>query len=114
MKLATLADGTRDGKLVVVSKDGERFAVAADVAPTLQGALDDWSRAEALLEELSDDVQRRRVTTEFLDAARLLAPFPRAYEWVDGSAYLSHVALVRRARGAEPPMTLKTDPLVYQ
>jgi fumarylacetoacetate (FAA) hydrolase len=114
VKLATLRDGTRDGALVVVSRDGTRCATAKSVAPTLQAALDDWPRASALLHALADRVERDAIGTEPLHAPRLAAPLPRAYEWVDGSAYPSHIVLVRRARGAEPPKTLLTEPLVYQ
>jgi fumarylacetoacetate (FAA) hydrolase len=114
MRLATLRDGSRDGRLAVVSKDGAALAAAGAVAPTLQAALDDWERCRPGLRTLADDLDRVRVAGEPLDPARLHAPLPRAYEWVDGSAYLTHVRLVRRARGAEPPPTLETDPLVYQ
>jgi len=114
MRLATLRDGTRDGRLAVVRRDGAALAAAGPDAPTLQAALDGWERCEGRLRALADDLDRGRVTGEPLDAARLHAPLPRAYEWVDASAYLTHVRLVRRARGAEPPATLETDPLVYQ
>ncbi len=114
MKLATLCDGTRDGALVVASRDGTRFARAVDVAHSLQCALDDWQRAAPELERLFAALEDGRTDAEPLDFSRLLAPLPRAYEWVDGSAYLSHIKLVRKARGAMPPATLLTDPLVYQ
>jgi fumarylacetoacetate (FAA) hydrolase len=108
MRLATLRDGTRDGALVVVGPGGRTFARAARVAPTLQAALDDWERTAPALAALAAHA------AEPLDPGRLGPPLPRAYEWVDGSAYLNHVRLVRRARGAAPPPTLETDPLVYQ
>jgi fumarylacetoacetate (FAA) hydrolase len=111
VKLATLRDGTRDGALVVVSRDGSRHAPAGAVAPTLQAALDDWERCEPRLRELAARVEEAGAA---LEAARLAAPLPRAYEWIDASAYLNHVRLVRKARGAEPPPTLESDPLVYQ
>lgn len=114
MKLATRRDGTRDGALVVVSRDGASFADGSKIARTMQAALDDWGRAEPLLRALSADVAAGRATTAPLDVATLAAPLPRAYEWVDGSAYVNHVVLVRKARNAEPPETLYTDPLVYQ
>ena len=114
MRLATLRDGSRDGRLVVVRRDGEAFAEASRVAPTLQDALDGWEACEPGLRALAESVEAGRVSVEPLDPGRLLSPLPRAYEWVDGSAYLNHVRLVRRARGAEPPPTLETDPLVYQ
>ncbi len=114
MRLATLRDGTRDGTLVVVGRDGRRFARASGVAPTLQAALDGWNRAAPLLAELAARLDAGAADPEPLDEARLGPPLPRAYEWIDGSAYLSHVRLVRQARGAEPPPTLESDPLVYQ
>jgi fumarylacetoacetate (FAA) hydrolase len=114
MRLATLRDGTRDGRLCVVSADGARLTPAEGVARTLQAALDDWERAEPRLRELARDLDGGRAAGQPLDVRRLHAPLPRAYEWVDGSAFLNHVRLVRKARGAEPPPTLETDPLVYQ
>jgi fumarylacetoacetate (FAA) hydrolase len=115
VKLATLRDGTRDGRLVVVSRDLSRAASAQPIAPTLQAALDDWSRARPQLEEL----YRRLQTGEAdgiiaFDPARAMAPLPRAHHWVDGSAYVNHVELVRQARKAEMPPSFWTDPLVYQ
>jgi len=114
MKLATLKTGGRDGTLAVVTRDGSRLAPATAIAPTLQAALDDWARAEPRLRELSERLTRGEVPGLPVDARALHAPLPRAYEWVDGSAFLNHVILVRKARGAEPPETLRTDPLVYQ
>jgi fumarylacetoacetate (FAA) hydrolase len=110
MRLATLRDGSRDGALIVVLPDGRRYRPARAVAPTLQAALDDWARCEPLLRALADGGGEALP----IDFARLHSPLPRAYEWIDGSAYLNHVRLVRRARGAEPPATLETDPLIYQ
>jgi fumarylacetoacetate (FAA) hydrolase len=114
MKLATLRDGTRDGALVVVRRDGTAFARAHDVARTLQAALDAWEATEPGLRALSERLEAGKTEGEPLDVRQLHAPLPRAYEWVDGSAFLNHVRLVRKARGAEPPPTLETDPLVYQ
>ena len=114
MKLASLRDGTRDGALVVVRSDGPAFAPAREVARTLQAALDSWGTSAPKLLALSLALASGAVSGEPLDVRRLGAPLPRAYEWVDGSAYLNHVRLVRRARGAEVPPTLETDPLVYQ
>jgi fumarylacetoacetate (FAA) hydrolase len=114
MRLATVRDGTRDGRLVVVRSDGAAAADAYAVAHTMQEALDRWEEREPGLRALARDLDAGRVRSEPLDPRRLLSPLPRAYEWVDGSAYLNHVRLVRRARGAEPPPTLETDPLVYQ
>jgi fumarylacetoacetate (FAA) hydrolase len=114
VKLATLNDGTRDGCLIVVSRQGDRFARAARVAPSLQAALDDWQQAQPKLEAMAHDLDDGRLPAEPLDVAALAAPLPRAFEWVDASAFLSHVLLVRKARGAEPPRNLNSDPLVYQ
>ncbi|MGO9829165.1 MAG: fumarylacetoacetate hydrolase family protein [Myxococcaceae bacterium] len=114
MKLATLRDGTRDGALVVVRPDGRVFAPAREVARTLQSALDSWGTSAPRLRTLAEALASGSVRGEPLDIRRLSAPLPRAYEWVDGSAYLNHVRLVRKARGAEVPPTLETDPLVYQ
>jgi fumarylacetoacetate (FAA) hydrolase len=114
VRLATLDDGTRDGRLAVVRRDGAAVAPADGVAPTLQAALDDWDRAEPRLRELAEALDAGRAAGERPIPERLRPPLPRAYEWVDGSAYLNHVRLVRKARGAEPPPTLEADPLVYQ
>jgi fumarylacetoacetate (FAA) hydrolase len=114
MRLASVADGTRDGQLVVVDPSGLRYCSAAHVASNLQQALDSWDRSRPPLEALAAELARGAARSEELDHGRLLAPLPRAFEWVDGSAYLNHIRLVRRARGAEPPATLTTDPLVYQ
>ena len=114
MKLATLRRGGRDGTLVVVSRDGARYEVASAVAPTLQAALDEWVRVEPKLRALADALEHEPDSGQALDVRALHAPLPRAYEWVDGSAFLNHVILVRKARGAEPPETLRSDPLVYQ
>jgi fumarylacetoacetate (FAA) hydrolase len=112
VKLATLRDGSRDGRLVVVRSDGEAAAPAA--VPTLQAALDNWDEHEAELRKIADRLDRGELDGIPVDPTRLAAPLPRAYEWIDGSAFLNHVILVRRARNAEPPKTLETDPLIYQ
>jgi fumarylacetoacetate (FAA) hydrolase len=115
MKLASLKEGGRDGTLIVVSRDLARAVKATDIAATLQAALDDWSNAAPRLNALSDALNEGRAGHAFaLDMAALAAPLPRAYEFVDGSAYLPHVARVRRARGAEVPESFYTDPLMYQ
>lgn len=115
MKLATLDNGTRDGELLVVSGCGHHALRATDLAPTLQAALDQWERVEAPLRERSAALNGGDCAGQFpVEVAQLLAPLPRAYEWIDGSAYINHIVLVRKARGAEPPATLRTDPLVYQ
>ncbi len=114
MKLASLKRGGRDGSLIVVSGDLSRYAVAGDIAPTLQRALDDWADAAPRLEALCEQVNAGRIDTHPLIDDELAAPLPRAYQWADGSAYLNHVELVRRARGAELPESLWSDPLMYQ
>jgi fumarylacetoacetate (FAA) hydrolase len=114
MRLATLADGSRDGRLVVVRRDGVAWADARPVAGSLQAALDRWEEVEPRLRALAADLEAGLAAVTPLDLSQVRAPLPRAYEWIDGSAYLTHVRLVRKARGAEPPATLTTDPLVYQ
>lgn len=114
MKLATLKDGTRDGRLVVVRRDLTTCAGAEAIAPTLQSALDRWSACEPRLRALAEQLEQGQVASEPFDPKRAHAPLPRAYEWIDGSAFLNHVRLVRRARNAEIPPTLESDPLVYQ
>src|SRR5690242_4360868 len=115
MKLATLRDGTRDGRLVVVSRDLTACSPAPAKAKTLQRALDDWAEVLPLLLALSEDVNSGKIagTAEF-NPKDCLSPLPRAYQWADGSAYINHVELVRRARGAEVPDSFYTDPLMYQ
>jgi fumarylacetoacetate (FAA) hydrolase len=114
MKLATLRNGTRDGRLLVVRNDGEAGAPSPEAWPTLQRALDDWTAAEPALRQIAGELDRGSHDGLPIDPTRLGAPLPRAYEWVDGSAFLNHIVLVRRARGAQPPATLETEPLIYQ
>jgi len=113
MKLASLKSG-RDGKLVVVSKDLSKSADVSDIAPTLQAALDEWEMLEPHLKERADQLNRGVVDGDSFDALRCCSPLPRAYQWADGSAYVNHVELVRKARGAEIPKSFWTDPLMYQ
>lgn len=113
MKLASFKQG-RDGRLVVVSRDLTRAADAAAVAPTLQAALDDWQAAAPRLQEIADALEADRIAHLAFDPAKCAAPLPRAFGWADGSAYVNHVALVRRARGAEVPASFWTDPLMYR
>ena len=113
MKLASRRDG-RDGALLVVSRDGSRCVTAFDIAPHLQAALDDWARTEPALKQRFDALESGALTGQPLSEVELGAPLPRAYEWIDGSAFINHIVLVRRARGAQPPTTLHADPLVYQ
>ncbi len=112
MKLASLKQG-RDGRLVVVSKDLGTYVPAGDVAPTMQAALDNWAECEGRLRMIYDDLEAGKLDASPFDPAACDAPLPRAYHWVDGSAYVTHVELVRKARGAELPDSFWTDPLVY-
>ncbi len=115
MKLASLKEGGRDGTLIVASRDLARAVRATGIASTLQQALEDWSNAAPRLTALAQSVEDGSADGVFdLDPAQLAAPLPRAYEFVDGSAYLPHVERVRRARGAEVPESFYTDPLMYQ
>ena len=113
MKLASLPGG-RDGRLAVVSRDLSRATPAEGIAATLQAALDDWPRCRPALEALSRELESSRGQGQPFDPAAALSPLPRAYHWVDGSAYVNHVELVRKARGATMPDSFWTDPLVYQ
>ena len=115
MKLATQDDHTRDGRLVVVSRDLARCVAVPEIARTLQMALDHWPAAEPGLNAISTELNAGRMPdAEPFDQARAMAPLPRAYQWADGSAYVNHVELVRRARGATMPPEFWTDPLMYQ
>lgn len=111
MKLASIKGG-RDGHLVVVSNDLTRCTSAAGVAPTMQAALDNWAAARPALEVIANELEAGG--GEDFDQAACASPLPRAYQWADGSAYVNHVELVRKARGAEMPATFWTDPLMYQ
>jgi fumarylacetoacetate (FAA) hydrolase len=115
MKLGSLKEGGRDGTLVVVSRDLEKAVKATGIAATLQAALDDWSHVAPRLNALSEELNAGTASGAFaLDMTALASPLPRAYEFVDGSAYLPHVERVRRARGAEVPESFYVDPLMYQ
>src|SRR5256885_10999281 len=113
MKLASFKH-SRDGRLVVVSCDLSRCADASAVSPTLQRALDDWAGAEPRLTEIADALEAGRIAHLPFDQAKCASPLPRSHGWADGSAYVNHVALVRRARGAELPDSFWTDPLMYR
>ena len=115
MKLATRKNGTRDGELLVVSRDNSRAVVAGSIAPTMQSLMDNWDGLSPQIEALFESLENGSCADAFdVDPASLHSPLPRAYSWIDGSAYINHIVLVRKARGAEPPATLETDPLVYQ
>jgi fumarylacetoacetate (FAA) hydrolase len=113
MKLASLKHG-RDGRLVVVSRDLTRATDAFPVVATLQGALDDWARIGPRLADLAESLEHGSVPSFRFHEHDCASPLPRAYQWADGSAYVNHVELVRKARGAEMPASFWTDPLMYQ
>ncbi len=114
MRLATLRTGGRDGTLVTVRSDGQAFARATGIAPSLQAALDDWAACQPALQALAARLDAGSIGGEILNVGELASPLPRAYEWLDGSAFLNHVRLVRKARGADLPPDLLTTPLMYQ
>ena len=115
MKLATYKDGSRDGQLVVVSRDLTTAHYASGIAHRLQQVLDDWNFMAPQLQELSETLNHGKARHAFpFEPQRCMAPLPRAYQWADGSAYINHVELVRAARGATVPETFYTDPLMYQ
>ena len=115
MKLATLKTSGRDGRLIVVSRDLQLAVAASEVAPTLQAVLDDWEHKMPKLAQLSAALNQRRATDTFaFNPSRCASPLPRAYQFADGSAYVNHVELGRKSRGAEMPASFWTDPLMYQ
>ncbi len=115
MKLASLKDGSRDGQLIVVSRDLSTAHIANGIAPTLQRALDDWPFIAPQLEDLYETINSGKARHAFeFDPSRCAAPLPRAFQWADGSSYLNHVELARRARQAEMPESFLKDPLMYQ
>ena len=115
MKLATLNNGSRDGQLIVVNKHGSRCVTVEHICLTMQEALDDWENIAPQLEETYDELNKN-IPPDILpvDTTKLLAPLTRAYQFLDGSAYLAHVERVRKARGAEMPPSFLKDPLMYQ
>jgi fumarylacetoacetate (FAA) hydrolase len=115
MKLATYKDGSRDGQLVVVSRDLSTAHYATGIAQTLQQVLDDWGFLSPQLQDLYVTLNQGKARHAFpFDPAMCMAPLPRAYQWADGSAYINHVELVRAARNSEVPESFYTDPLMYQ
>jgi fumarylacetoacetate (FAA) hydrolase len=116
VKLATLKRGGRDGRLALVSRDLTRCLLVPGIAPTLQAALDDWATVAPRLADRAATLELNTANADVMpfDPAQCAAPLPRAFHWVDGSAYVNHVELVRKARGAEMPQSFWTDPLVYQ
>lgn len=114
MKLATLKSNHRDGELILVNSDLSRYVSAKEIAPNLQTALDNWKTLQPDLLKLNEALNNQRVSLLPLNMRDLAAPLPRAYQWADGSAYVNHVELVRKARGAEMPESFWNDPLMYQ
>ncbi len=115
MKLASLRKGGRDGTLILVSRDLSRAVAVPEIARTLQQALDAWAETEPRLRAVAERLEAGPLDGEFpFDAEACASPLPRAYQWADGSAYVNHVELVRKARGAEMPPSFWTDPLMYQ
>jgi fumarylacetoacetate (FAA) hydrolase len=114
MKLASLKAGGRDGRLIVVSRDMSHAVTVSEIAADLQTALDGWSHIAPRLQSVYEALNRKELESFQLDTKTLTAPLPRAYQWLDGSAYLSHVERVRKARGADMPPSFLTDPLMYQ
>ena len=113
MKLASLKQG-RDGQLIVVDSHMKTYVAATQIAPTMQAALDSWEHCEDQLKTLFEQLNSGQITGQPFDAAACASPLPRAFHWADGSAYVNHVELVRKARNAEMPASFWTDPLIYQ
>ena len=116
MKLASLKAGGRDGTLIVVSKDLKKAVAVPGIAPTLQQALERWEAVEAHLRKIYESLNNgEQLSGTFaFDAAKAASPLPRAFQWLDASAYVNHVELVRKSRGVEMPDSFWTDPLMYQ
>ena len=114
MKLATYKNSTRDGKLMLVSRDLTKAVEVSDIAATMQNALDNWAQVRPALQNRSDELNANTIDSSVFDETLCESPLPRAYQWADGSAYVNHVELVRKARGAEIPASFWTDPLMYQ
>ncbi|GEA11762.1 fumarylacetoacetate hydrolase family protein [Alteromonas sp. KUL49] len=114
MKLATYKNDSRDGQLMIVSRDLTKTCSAEGIAPTMQYALDNWSNLVNLLDARYRQLNNDEIDSIDFDQTRCESPLPRAYQWADGSAYVNHVELVRKARGAEMPESFWTDPLMYQ
>ncbi|WP_413512427.1 fumarylacetoacetate hydrolase family protein [Myroides odoratus] len=114
MKLASIDNGTRDGQLVVVTKDLTKAIAVSEIAATMQESIDQWATKESLLKEVYDNLNAGKLSNTIdFTTAKVMAPIPRAFHWADGSAYVTHVELVRKARNAELPESFWTDPLMY-
>jgi len=114
MKLATLKSSSRDGQLIVVSKDNNKMALANSIASSLREAVENWSSTKHKLEQLYQDINSGKVQSQDIQWEHLQSPLPRTFQWIDGSAFIQHIRLVRKSRKAPIPETLKTIPLVYQ
>ena len=114
MKLGTLKSSSRDGKLVIVSKDNKKLALAESIAPSLREAVENWSTVKGDLEKLYKDLNEGKVPAQGVKEKDFLSPLPRTFQWIDGSTFIQHVKLVRKSRQAALPETLTTIPLVYQ
>ena len=114
MKLGTLKSSSRDGKLVLVSKDNKKWAVAEQIAPNLRTAVENWSTALPKLEELYKKLNLGQIPAQDVKEEDFLSPLPRAFQWIDGSTFIQHIKLVRKSRNAPLPETLTTIPLAYQ
>ncbi|MBX2837406.1 MAG: fumarylacetoacetate hydrolase family protein [Gammaproteobacteria bacterium] len=114
MKFATLKNDTRDGTLVLVNRRLSHYVSVSDIAPTLQAAIDDWADLQPVLSERYAQLENGDLDTQEFNQTEALSPLPRAFQWADGSAYVNHVELVRKARNAEMPASFWTDPLMYQ
>ncbi len=114
MKLASLKEGGRDGRLIVVNKDLSKYIKVPEIAMCMQRVIENWNKLEPKLQQRYAALNSGEIEGENLIFSELASPFPRAYQWLDGSAYLSHVERVRKARGAEMPPSFQTDPLMYQ
>lgn len=114
MKLGSLKSPNRDGDLIVVDHRLSRYTRAESIAPTLQYAIENWADCQGSLQQLADELNNKPELGSVLKSEDIASPLPRAYQWLDGSAYLSHVERVRKARGAEMPASFLADPLMYQ
>ncbi len=114
MKLASIDNNTRDGQLVVVNKELTKAVIVSEIAKTMQAAIDNWKETESKLQTIYENLNSNKLSNTFdFASVKVLAPIPRAYHWADGSAYVTHVELVRKARNAELPESFWTDPLMY-
>jgi len=114
MKLATLKSSSRDGQLIVVSKDNKKMVLADSISPSLREAVENWSVVKGKLQQLYQDINSGKVTSQELKVENLHSPLPRTFQWIDGSTFIQHIKLVRKSRKAPLPETLNTIPLVYQ